>query len=226
MTASWLGFELTTPIVLASLTPISHARIREHVDFIKSAFKYGAGAVVLGSVNPCYIGNPNYNYTHNDLLCIKSGLYDTFESMMAISLIGPPYPNLSSVEYGVNLVKNLRKEIKNDIIVGSVINMGGISDVVMTATQLVESGVNAIELNLSCPNVNTDTMAVATGVEEVIKEIYDKTKVPISLKFSPTMNYSYLLDNNVVMKIISAITVNNAYFDPESIIRTNRMSSI
>lgn len=215
MNTFWMGYELKSPIVLASLTPISHSRIEEHCGFIKNAFKYGAGAVVLGSINPSYVGNPDINYTQNDLLCINTDLYkdSMHESMMAISLIGPPFPNLTSVEYGVNLMKTLKREVKDGVIIGSIINSGTIDEIEKTAERLIENGANAIELNLSCPNINNEDSKISTNevTFELIKKIYGITNKPLSLKFSPASNYDFILNNEKIMKMISGLTINNAY---------------
>ena len=215
MNCEWLGFNLSSPVVLASLTPISHSRIEEHFNFIRDAFNFGAGAAVLGSINPSYIGHPDYNYTQNDLLCINSDLYvnHPHKSMMAISLIGPPFPNLTSVEYGINLIKHLRNGIKDAILIGSIINSGTSEEITRAAVRIIENGANAIELNLSCPNMKiSDSKIKITGVtSRLIKKICDIVEKPISLKLSPTTNYDYILDDKKTMSMISGITINNAY---------------
>jgi dihydroorotate dehydrogenase/Pyruvate/2-oxoacid:ferredoxin oxidoreductase delta subunit len=215
MNVHWMGYKLTSPIVLASLTPISHSRIEEHTQFIKSAFECGAGAVVLGSIYPSYVGCSDFNYTQNDLICINSGLYENLahESMMAISLIGPPYPNLASVEYGINLIKNVRVAIKNGTIIGSIINFGSIDEITKIAIRLIENGADGIELNLSCPNIiNSNSKITMTDVNsELIYKIHEVTEKPISLKLSPIINYDNIFSNENLMSKISGITVNNAY---------------
>ena len=206
---TWLGLPLDNPLILASMTPISHKRIKEHVLFYTEAAKRGIGAIVLESCVPNKFGNKDTVFTQHDLLPIETGLAEN--QYMGFSILGPPYPNLSSVKYGKELALNLRDKISIPIIGSIITNFNEGEKIVNAAIELAQSGVNAIELNFSCPNIllfkNSNKSLPPIDVIKLIKK---ETKLKVSLKVVPQFDFNSLIESGVY-QCIDGITYANAY---------------
>lgn len=213
---NWLGKDLTNPIVLASITAISHKRLDEHVSFYEKAADMGAGAIVLESVVPIEFGNETFGFTQNDLVAIESGLGE--KQYMGFALMGPPYPNISSIKYGRRLIVELRKKTKVPLI-GSIVNYGTEALMIRSAEILAESGVDGLELNFSCPNITNlqdkdinENYSVILPSALLLEEIRNKTGLKISLKISPNNNsLEALLQDEVILSKVDGISYANAY---------------
>lgn len=208
-----MGLELKSPFVLASLTLFSHIELSKHIHFYQKAVKYGAGAVILPSVNPKRRGDDYSNNVIVEVQSVKSGIGD---GMMGFSVLGPTFPNIISVDYGVNLARKLISTGVGVPILGSVANMGDQDEIIRAVRLLVESGIQGIELNFSCPNVITNNtkenipLSVSSlpspDLLAVIRHIC--SSIPISLKLSPLVQHEQICG---LEDYIDGLTISNAY---------------
>lgn len=216
LNTEWLGLSLRNPIVLGSLTLISHARIKEQVEFYLKAEEYGVGAIVLESLIPHEFGEKDIKYVMNDIKMFKNELNNTNEDEMGFALLGAPYPNISSIDYGINLLKELKKKIKIPIIC-SLVNLGDEESIIESAIKLEEAGTDAIELNFSCPNIvlpinkhSTKILDTIPFSLELVDKIKQKLNIGISVKVEPNSKCLELL-NEDKGKTITSLTYANAY---------------
>lgn len=208
-----MGLELTSPFVLASLTLFSNISLSKHIQFYKRAVGYGAGAIILPSVNPQRRGDGDHNKVIVETRPIESGID---KGMMGFSVLGPTFPNIISVDYGVNLAHGLITEEIEVPILGSVANMGNPDEIIEAVRLLVESGIHGIELNFSCPNVITKNKSENIPLSiislpplsllENIRHICND--IPISLKLSPFIQHEQI---NNLEGYIDGLTISNAY---------------
>ena len=219
---SWMGIELDSPVILASLTPTSNLRIKEHVQFYCNAIRSGAGCIILPSINPSKHGEENINVEIVDTHIIKTGIGKN--DSMAFSVLGPTEPNIISIDYGINLLKAIKKEIPNKPIIASLAIIGENEDYSETIKKIQDIGVDGFEINFSCPNVETLNGNHNTRIKEIISIIKDITKKPISIKISPYYNYREIL--NDLKGQINSITIANAHLGlvPPSLQQNNEYS--
>lgn len=194
LSTNWLGIKLKNPIVLGSLTTISHSKIEEHVQFYKNAVDLGVGSIVLESVVPIPFGDGLHKFVQNDLLAIETGLHKAnhpaSKRYMGVSLLGPPFPNIGSISYGLNLAKQLCSSVSIPII-GSIANYGTAEQMVVAAQNLASAGVKALELNFSCPNLgvftNAEKRSEYTSVPFsalLVNAIGNETRLGVTIKVS------------------------------------------
>ena len=112
-------------------------------------------------------------------------LYETPSGLMnSIGLQNPGVQQLIDVELGEML------ELKQKYGTVAIANLGGHSEeeYVEGAAMLSESGVDIVELNISCPNVKVGGMAYGVKAEaagEVVRMVRDACKKPLMVKLSP-----------------------------------------
>lgn len=204
---SWMNIPLDSPIIIASLTPTSNLRIKEHVHFYHNAVMNGAGCIILPSINPSKHGNENENPEIVDTHIIKTGIGK--KDSMAFSVLGPTDPNIISIEYGINLIRAIKKEKLNKPIIASLAIIGKEKDYSEAIKKLQDIGVDGFEINFSCPNVETLKGNHNTSIKKIIRLINRKTKKPISIKISPYYDYRKIL--NGLKGKINSITIANAH---------------
>lgn len=215
MNTRWIGINLKNPIMLASLTLISHKRIEEHIKYYEKVAQSGVGAVIMESVVPIAYGKSDVSYTQNDLLPIESGLRE--KQFMGFSLMGPPYPNVISIKYGIPLIEGVCKRIHETPVIGSIIaNFGEEQDVVDAAICMANLGVRGLELNFSCPNILTlnktkerQNITYRNSPSLNILKAIKNTGLGISLKLPPGYDLSSL--DGDIFTYIDGITYSNAY---------------
>ncbi len=216
---TWLGLELKNPVILASITPISHRRINEHVNYYVKAAQKGVGAIIIESFMPTEFGESRFSFTQNDLMPLEVGLNYREPTYMGFSLLGPPYPNISSIKYGIELIKKTREKLPDIPLIGSlIINVGSKEELISTAKLFASIGIDALELNFSCPNI----VALGDGVKkdgtdftnsqffDIIHHIKKETGLKISLKITPQFNFNTII-NSKILNDIDGITYSNAY---------------
>ncbi len=183
----WLGIELQNPIILGSLTLLSHTDIDGHVEFYKKAQDYGVGAVILESFVPLEYGDAFEKKVIGTVRALNNG-FSLRNENLGFSLIGPPYPNISSIRYGKELFKRLKTAL-NIPIVCSIINIGDIDSFIKTAKYFEFSGADGLELNFSCPNVSLGLIACEYGgfplTNENLSRIKSGINIPFSIKTDP-----------------------------------------
>lgn len=217
ISTKWLGLNLKNPIVLGSMTFISHSRVQEQIDYYLKAEQMGAGAIVLESFVPIAFGNEKIAYRQNDLVPIKSGLKKN--EYMGFALLGPPYPNIVSIKYGKTLISQLKK-VSTVPIIGSIVNFGTYQLMVDSAIELRNAGVDALEINFSCPNlrmppkeIENKNYSLVEPTIGLIRDIKEKSGLKISLKIAPDNDYilNLIETDKETLEIVDSITYSNAY---------------
>lgn len=210
LTCRWLGLNLSSPLVLASLTLFSRVDIASHFLFFKKAVDLGAGCIVLPSVNPASPSGKENDY-ENDCIAqtqiTNSGL--GHNNAMGFSVLGPPSPNIASVAYGENLLKRLKDTLTGTPILGSIAKMGSPNSFICAAERLKSSGADGLELNFSCPNI-TQYIGIYEEYYEIIKGCRSIFNSGISLKISPGTDLVWI-EKVIKSGLIDGVTVSNAH---------------
>ena len=186
----WMSISLRSPLIVAALTPMSNARIEEHIRFFKRAVEHGAGAVILPSINPDQHGSSHTNTEKVEATIINAGL--SKNDHMAFSVLGPTVPNIVSVEYGLSLANRAIKELHVPVI-ASVSNIGSFEQILRVIQTLDSLGIDGFELNFSCPNAITRHGDEKDSIPILIERIRIMTQKPLSLKLTPYQDYSEVL---------------------------------
>jgi dihydroorotate dehydrogenase/Pyruvate/2-oxoacid:ferredoxin oxidoreductase delta subunit len=202
-----MGIPLSSPFVMASLTPVSHVDLESHRRFYLSAIAYGAGAVILPSINPLAGKNAGPARVAVRTRRFFTGLNGN--DPMGYSLLGPT-DNLLSSAYIVKLAASLRPEMKSATpavpLIASVANIGDAESFITVIRQLEESGLfDGIELNFSCPNVHT---GINLLTYDVIARIRSRINLPFAIKLKPGVNTADLRE---ILTLCDGLTLSNAY---------------
>jgi dihydroorotate dehydrogenase/Pyruvate/2-oxoacid:ferredoxin oxidoreductase delta subunit len=202
-TYSWMGITMRSPLILASLSLFSKPHIEKHIDFFSLAANYGAGAVILPSINPSRetekSGNPFVR-----TVTIPNGLNK--ENHLGFAVLGST-DEIVSVEYGLSLAKESQRI--NAPVIASVANIGDeitFLDVIEKIAKIPH--ISGIELNFSCPNV--------VGGLDISADVLHKARnrvlhLPISVKLKPGTSYEYLLAQNQMEHTFDSLTLFNAH---------------
>ena len=163
-----LGFTMNSPIIGASGTVGYGVEYEELADFSKIGGISGKGLTLHGQ----------YGNKGERLWETPSGLINS------IGLQNPGVQHFIDVELGEML------ELKQKYGTVAIANLGGHSEeeYVEGAAMLSESGVDIVELNISCPNVKVGGMAYGVKAEaagEVVRMVRDACKKPLMVKLSP-----------------------------------------
>lgn len=213
---------MKNPIILGALAPISHASIEKQVEFYKTAEKSGVGAIIPGSFLPFNWDHETIQFTQNDAISLFGGSGNHARSnKIGFAILGPPSPNLRQIQYGRMLIQQMKKNIHVPII-GSIANFGTEALFIKAAEMLANEGVDALELNFSCPNIidleklkteHSESFKVVPMSLNLIKKIKQITGLPISIKLAPNQEFYTLLQQNQAQEIscIDGITCFNAY---------------
>ena len=163
-----LGFTMNSPIIGASGTVGYGVEYEELADFSKIGGISGKGLTLHGQ----------YGNKGERLWETPSGLINS------IGLQNPGVQHFIDVELGEML------ELKQKYGTVAIANLGGHSEeeYVEGAAMLSESGVDIVELNISCPNVKVGGMAYGVKAEaagEVVRMVRAACKKPLMVKLSP-----------------------------------------
>jgi len=163
-----LGFTMNSPIIGASGTVGYGVEYEELADFSKIGGISGKGLTLYGQ----------YGNKGERLWETPSGLINS------IGLQNPGVQHFIDVELSEML------ELKQKYGTVAIANLGGHSEeeYVEGAAMLSESGVDIVELNISCPNVKVGGMAYGVKAEaagEVVRMVRDACKKPLMVKLSP-----------------------------------------
>lgn len=202
----WLGLPIYSPYIIASLTMTSKVSLEQHISYYKKVSEMGAGAIVLPSINPSTKGDHRRNTTIADCLKFNTGL--NHNHIMGFTVLGPSEPNIISLDYGVALAQNTKKNISIPII-GSIANIGSEHNVLNAIDTLCQTGIDGLELNFSCPNVITKNTNQSVLTIELLEKIRRKCTIPISLKITPYQDYTSVIE--AVNGEINGLTLSNAY---------------
>ena len=159
---------MNSPIIGASGTVGYGVEYEELADFSKIGGISGKGLTLHGQ----------YGNKGERLWETPSGL---------INSIGLQNPG---VQHFIDVELNEMLELKQKYGTVAIANLGGHSEeeYVEGAAMLSESGVDIVELNISCPNVKVGGMAYGVKAEaagEVVRMVRDACKKPLMVKLSP-----------------------------------------
>jgi dihydroorotate dehydrogenase (NAD+) catalytic subunit len=138
---------------------------------LKRVYDSGAGAVISKSIGP----EPRRGHPNPTLVRVDCG---------ALNAMGLPNPG---VEYFVEEIKQL---IKMGIPTIASFFGGSTHEFAEVAYQLTHAGVDALELNASCPNVAKELGMLASdagNIEKVTSAVKEETKLPLFVKLSPNV---------------------------------------
>ncbi|OJU11070.1 MAG: hypothetical protein BGN88_13275 [Clostridiales bacterium 43-6] len=204
----WMGLDLPSPFILASLTLFSHTDLPRHIAYYCKCAEAGAGAIILPSVNPeRSTGSGDRNNVKVRTMIIESGL----KGPMGFTVQGPTYPNIISLEYGIALAAGLVQKQPGIPVIASIADIGTSDQFEFALNQLLQTPIDGIELYFSCPNALT---RFGQSPEETLLSKLKRARhicgnIPISLKLSPTIDYGELL--NKITDEVQGLTLFNAY---------------
>lgn len=163
---------------------------------LKRVLRSGAGAVVTKSIGP----KPREGYSGPNIVQTPCGL---------LNAMGLPNPGMENMVEEIETVKE-----KGGTVIGSIFG-DGLEEFKKLSRKMEEAGVDAVELNLSCPHAkklstigNDPEMA-----ERITKEVSKESDVPIWAKLPGNTNISNLLEvaQSVQKAGVDAITIANTF---------------
>jgi len=165
LAVSMAGLELRNPTMnAAGVLGIS-------APLLKRVYEGGAGAVVTKSLG----GVQRMGHSNPTLVSVEGG---------ALNAMGLPNPG---AEYFVNMIKELKGE--GVPVVASFFG-GSIKEFRDVASVLSEAGVDALEVNVSCPNVAEELGMLGAdpmNTEKVTEAVKEVAKSPVIVKLSPNV---------------------------------------
>src|SRR2546427_6549333 len=159
------GVQLRNPTMLAS------GFLDETGGSMARVYKAGAGAVVTKSIRP----QPREGYPNPTIAELDAGL---------LNAVGLPNPGIVEYEHEV---KRARKA--GAVVIGSVFGKDA-GEYASVAAKMASYGVQAIELNLSCPHVKgagTEIAQDAAAVRDFTRAVKDAVSLPGFPKLSPNV---------------------------------------
>lgn len=218
LSTNWMGITFPTPVILASLTPFSHCEARQHADYLARAIEFGAGGIILPSINLHKSLNDNTTDVSKMLIEIKkfeAGL--SSNDYMGFSLLGKT-TNILSLNYIMDLAKALREKTQYNVpILASVANNGSEEDFLATIDSLIDSALfDGLELNFSCPNIQNSEKKIndtanhlnAITIQKIITSVEN---YPVSIKLKPNISEPTLQWLTSLMPDNWGLTISNAY---------------
>ncbi len=164
LTARFAGLTLRNPFLLAS------GIWGESGDSLAGAWNAGAGAVVTKSIGT----KPRPGYPNPTV--------ETYERWGMLNAMGLPNPGIDEYPREVEVARRAGATV-----VGSVFG-GDAEEFAALAGRLAETGVVAIELNLSCPHAEgfgTEVGSDPRDVEEIVRAVVRRVRLPVIAKLTP-----------------------------------------
>ncbi len=187
LTTEIAGLKLTNPTMLAAgilgLTGSS----------LKNVATSGAGAIVTKSLGL----RPREGYSNPTVVQVQCGL---------LNAIGLPNPGIHNFGEEMERVKETGVPV--------IISVYGFSseDFAEAAEAAVEAGADALELNLSCPNVKETGTEIGQNpqlVAEVVEKVKSSVDKPVFVKLTPNVTNIVEVAKNAVKAGADAITAIN-----------------
>lgn len=166
--------QMKNPLFLAS------GILDESSESMLRVIKNGAGGVVTKSIGM----NPRNGYGNPCVVELECGI---------LNAMGLPNPGIK--EYGNEIIE-LRSKTDAPII-GSVFASNE-NDFAELGIAMEGYGVNAIELNVSCPHVTDYGLEIgsdAGSVKRIVKAVKKKIKIPIFVKISPNVDTKIAIES-------------------------------
>jgi len=159
------GVRLRNPTMLAS------GFLDETGGSMARVYEAGAGAVVTKSIGP----KPREGYPNPTIVELDAGL---------LNAVGLPNPGIVEYEHEVR-----RAQKAGAVVIGSVFGKDA-GEYASVAARMASYGVQAIELNLSCPHVKGAGTEIAQdegAVRDFTRAVKDAVSLPVFSKLSPNV---------------------------------------
>lgn len=159
------GVRLRNPTMLAS------GFLDETGGSLLRVYNAGAGAVVTKSIGP----EPREGYPNPTVVELDAGL---------LNAVGLPNPGIAEFDREVRLAVKGKA-----VVIGSVYGKDA-AEYAKVAAAMAQTGVVAIELNLSCPHakgLGTEIAQSLEAVQEFTRAVKDAVSLPVLPKLSPNV---------------------------------------
>ncbi|MEM3691945.1 MAG: dihydroorotate dehydrogenase [Candidatus Korarchaeum sp.] len=205
------GIKLRNPLILAS------GILGNTPSLLKRVEKAGAGAVTTKTILP----SPNKGFGNPVVVDLPFGM---------MNAMGLPNPGIDEFE------RELR-EARSEISIPIIGSAGGSTpeEVAHVAGRLQDAGVDAVEVNASCPHVRGHGLELGSTPEmmhELVSEVRRSVKVPLIVKLSPMVPDIRSLGRSAVdggADALNAVnTVRAMYIDVEAMrpVLSNRFGGL
>ncbi len=161
---SWAGLSLRNPLILAS------GIWGESGASLAGAYEAGAGAVITKSIGAA----PRPGYPNPTV--------EALDQWGFLNAMGLPNPGIEEYPKEIAVAR-----ARGAAVIGSVFG-GSAEEFAELAGRMADTGVLAVELNLSCPHaegLGADIGEVPEEVEAVTRAVRARVKVPVIVKLTP-----------------------------------------
>lgn len=178
ITAEFCGLKFPNPFVLASGPPTAYGSM------IKRAFKMGWGGAVLKTLKP---DNMDIEYVKPRFSVIKTG-HGEIVGFQNIELV-----TKRPLSVWLEEIKEVKREYPDRILIASIMAEVKKKSWQELAAKVVEAGIDAIELNFSCPHGMPEKgVGAAIGqdaqlTEEITRWVKEAVNVPVIVKLTPNV---------------------------------------
>ncbi len=190
LSVSLAGIKLENPLMLAS------GILDQNGYTMKRILEKGAGAAVTKSIGK----EPRSGYVPPIVSVIEGGL---------INAVGLSNPGIRNISGEIKIAKESNKPV-----IGSI--FGATPDEFLSlAASMQDFGVDAVELNLSCPHVKgvgTEVGSDPSLVKEIVKTLKGSLRIPVFSKLSPNVN--------------SVLEIANAAIDSDGLVLINTVKGM
>ncbi|HEY7588460.1 MAG TPA: dihydroorotate dehydrogenase [Thermoplasmata archaeon] len=191
------GVHLRNPTLLAS------GFLDETGGSMLRVYNAGAGAVVTKSIGP----EPREGYANPTIVELDGAL---------LNAVGLPNPGIDEFDREVRLAVKGRA-----VVIGSVFGKDA-TEYAKVAAKMAETGVQAIELNLSCPHakgLGTEIAQSVEAVREFTRAVKDAVALPVFPKLSPNVadiaSFAVAAEEGGANGIVAINTVKGMVIAPE-----------
>ena len=167
LSVRWAGVTLRNPFLLAS------GIWGESGDSLAGAWNAGAGGVITKSIG----SSPRPGYANPTI--------ETYDRWGLLNAMGLPNPGIEEYPKEIAIAR-----AAGAVVIGSVF-AGTAEEFARLAGRMADTGVVALELNLSCPHAEgfgTEVGGTPEDVERIVRAVRGSVKVPIIAKITPNTN--------------------------------------
>jgi len=166
--------EISTKIadlILKNPTILASGIMDEDAGSMSRIFKSGAGAIVTKSIGL----KPREGYPNPSIVELECGF---------LNAMGLPNPGIE--EFKTEVI-NLKKS--KVTVIGSIFGSNS-KEFTLLGTKMQDAGVNALELNMSCPHAKGYGLEIGSDqkiVEKITRDIKSSVSIPVFVKISPNL---------------------------------------
>lgn len=178
ITAEFCGLKFPNPFVLASGPPTAYGSM------IKRAFKMGWGGAVLKTLKP---DNMDIEYVKPRFSVIKTG-HGEIVGFQNIELV-----TKRPLSVWLEEIKEIKREYPDRVLIASIMAEVEKKSWQELASKVEEAGIDAVELNFSCPHGMPEKgVGAAIGqdaqlTEEITRWVKEAVNVPVIVKLTPNV---------------------------------------